>query len=983
MADEGLTEESLTLALGGISKALDALIDKAQELSRLIGSLEGKAAVLGGIGDSTLGRGTPIANLGGSFTFGTPTPVPQASSATFQQPGVAPMASPAKFNGLTYDEYNERRREANPYGGDASKADYAKYQREFTAAQQIASSQAQADNPTFTVTNSVAGPPGSVSPVSASFGALSPVAANTQAKVTEPSPTNVSSGGQSSTTGQTLQGLARTGVASFGLLPNAADAIDRKQRIYGEAILGTGGDAMMGPINQDIRDAMNGQMSSPNADVDVQAVARENNMAFNATGLARVAGWLQPAGVSAMEAAQSAAGVYGANSANYLMNSYGIQVTNSDGSRRSPEEIAKDYYERAVKPNRVFQGPEGSKKFEEAVANMNLLSFAPPETQGLIKTAVMQQIEADNKGMAWSMDPNSEFGKEQGALSSPAAEEGQYYARESEGLAISMDDAAEGYAKVLDAATMLKGGFNALYYALEPITGILMQIAGGKVALDGNPTAQGSLNFGRTFISEAPALLGTGAVALAGARGLSSVWNGAKGATGALGTAARGAAGAAKFLGPVGTAASVVGAGVGLVQDTTAAAGTEGNWADKLSGFWGKQQDASVLTHPWTGIFSLPGIRSLEKYAYEKPAAWLKETFGSEATAARAAEEGAEGGDAKAGGETGAVMDPRSLIGGITNLFRDSSEKSSKAGDTMKEAGALQLDAARTLKAIAAGGAGAAAGGAAQSWAGGLSRANTTLPGMSSASGAAGSTPGLTGSVGTGIGQVPDAPKDLAAIEKQAYDFLKGQGLSTAGIAAVMANAKMESTWNPGVVNSIGASGLFQWLDSRKNNLDAFAASKKKPWQDVGVQLEFLMLELQRDYPDLLARLKTAKDPAGAAIDFENVFERSGVIGYRPQYAQQYFDLINKGSMSQGTMRVTHDQIIQAHEGEIVVPSAISTAFRTALAEHQAGIAPRGSGNVQIYVTLMNSSDAEARRLVDVVQEQIREAYGVDTLTRT
>ena len=62
---------------------------------------------------------------------------------------------------------------------------------------------------------------------------------------------------------------------------------------------------------------------------------------------------------------------------------------------------------------------------------------------------------------------------------------------------------------------------------------------------------------------------------------------------------------------------------------------------------------------------------------------------------------------------------------------------------------------------------------------------------------------------------------------------------TTNGIAAVIGNWLFESGLNPSVTNSIGATGLGQWLGGRASNLHAYARQKGKSWKDPALQIEF------------------------------------------------------------------------------------------------------------------------------------------------
>ena len=70
---------------------------------------------------------------------------------------------------------------------------------------------------------------------------------------------------------------------------------------------------------------------------------------------------------------------------------------------------------------------------------------------------------------------------------------------------------------------------------------------------------------------------------------------------------------------------------------------------------------------------------------------------------------------------------------------------------------------------------------------------------------------------------------------------LKDSGYSDIAVAGIMGNLQRESNYSPTVVNSIGASGIAQWLDDRANNLKNTYGEN---WNVLENQLEFLLYEL-------------------------------------------------------------------------------------------------------------------------------------------
>lgn len=64
----------------------------------------------------------------------------------------------------------------------------------------------------------------------------------------------------------------------------------------------------------------------------------------------------------------------------------------------------------------------------------------------------------------------------------------------------------------------------------------------------------------------------------------------------------------------------------------------------------------------------------------------------------------------------------------------------------------------------------------------------------------------------------------------------------------------------PDLVNSIGASGIAQWLGKRKSDLDAFAGKQGKTWTDFQVQLKFIIIELENGYKNAVMNGKSTSN---------------------------------------------------------------------------------------------------------------------------
>lgn len=79
------------------------------------------------------------------------------------------------------------------------------------------------------------------------------------------------------------------------------------------------------------------------------------------------------------------------------------------------------------------------------------------------------------------------------------------------------------------------------------------------------------------------------------------------------------------------------------------------------------------------------------------------------------------------------------------------------------------------------------------------------------------------------------------------WDGLVSWGYTEEQAAAVIGNIAQESSFNVTSVNSLGATGLCQWLGGRRNMLYSFAAHQGTTWSDLTTQLQFLCMEISWD----------------------------------------------------------------------------------------------------------------------------------------
>lgn len=168
------------------------------------------------------------------------------------------------------------------------------------------------------------------------------------------------------------------------------------------------------------------------------------------------------------------------------------------------------------------------------------------------------------------------------------------------------------------------------------------------------------------------------------------------------------------------------------------------------------------------------------------------------------------------------------------------------------------------------------------------------------------------------------------------YRWAKAQGLSDAGAAGLLGNLQQESNfwWDAIecngqvgqipleqalaliVPNRCEGMGVLQWSFDRRHALIAYAHSTGRPWYDAGMQLDFMLKEINSEqrYREMWERLSVATDPVEAARDLDDVFIRSGIKGDRFTYAVKHFTLINSGAYGRAE---------QPNYGHLAVPAYI------------------------------------------------------------
>lgn len=110
-----------------------------------------------------------------------------------------------------------------------------------------------------------------------------------------------------------------------------------------------------------------------------------------------------------------------------------------------------------------------------------------------------------------------------------------------------------------------------------------------------------------------------------------------------------------------------------------------------------------------------------------------------------------------------------------------------------------------------------------------------------------------------------------------AYNKLLNMGYTPVQAAGIVGNLLQEnSAMDPSLSNSIGATGIAQWLGGRLDALKEFAARKGTAWNDFDTQLEFIDHEMRGSESFAFSKLQEATTPEEAAYAVRKFYERPG-----------------------------------------------------------------------------------------------------------
>lgn len=139
------------------------------------------------------------------------------------------------------------------------------------------------------------------------------------------------------------------------------------------------------------------------------------------------------------------------------------------------------------------------------------------------------------------------------------------------------------------------------------------------------------------------------------------------------------------------------------------------------------------------------------------------------------------------------------------------------------------------------------------------------------------------------------------------YNRLISKGLTSTAAMGIVSNIGVETgyTYDPSTMQQGGGPGrgLVQWeqggrYDTDNINLMSFAESRRKPWNDLNTQIDFILYELNNhpEYREVRNILNTAKTVQEATESFLTRYEKDGVGHLDRRYAvgEQLESIIRK-----------------------------------------------------------------------------------------
>ena len=158
------------------------------------------------------------------------------------------------------------------------------------------------------------------------------------------------------------------------------------------------------------------------------------------------------------------------------------------------------------------------------------------------------------------------------------------------------------------------------------------------------------------------------------------------------------------------------------------------------------------------------------------------------------------------------------------------------------------------------------------------------------------------------------------SVAKAIFDFCIAKGCTPQVACGIVANADTETggTFSTKLINSIGASGLLQWLGVRLTSLKRKASKKGVSWTNLNLQLEHMWDELSGEESTTVSLLNSRvgglskfmklTDAYKAGYEFGKCFERGGYNEKRGNTAKTWYSKVVVGGKEIKDSNTTTDK---------------------------------------------------------------------------
>lgn len=200
------------------------------------------------------------------------------------------------------------------------------------------------------------------------------------------------------------------------------------------------------------------------------------------------------------------------------------------------------------------------------------------------------------------------------------------------------------------------------------------------------------------------------------------------------------------------------------------------------------------------------------------------------------------------------------------------------------------------------------------------------------------------------------------ARQRQAYQMLTEGGVSPHGAKGLISRwMNVEASGGPGSVNSIGATGIAQWLGARKTGMLQHARELGKDWRDFETQVKYVLKEINSGKAGggSESALRTARNDREGAIAASR-YERAE--GYNPRTGVDNFT-----GRTAGGMRGMDSYLLMPEQPGVAMGAKGSAAISSANNDNRR----YGNNNVSSNMTIGNmniqTQAADPHGIADVI----------------